>query len=59
VAIVDFYRFRRSADGDDMRQHVRADKEEVVRELGSYGYELVSQEDHADNQYLLILKKKA
>lgn len=59
VAIVDFYRFRRSADGDDMRQHVRADKEEVVRELDSYGYELVSQKDHADNQYLLILKKKA
>jgi hypothetical protein len=42
-----------------MRQHVRADKEEVVRELDSYGYELVSQKDHADNQYLLILKKKA
>jgi ubiquinone/menaquinone biosynthesis C-methylase UbiE len=58
VAIVDFYRFRRGPDGDDMRNHVRADKDEVLRELKSYGYELASERDHGGNQYILILDKK-
>jgi ubiquinone/menaquinone biosynthesis C-methylase UbiE len=58
VAIVDFYRFRRGADGDDMSGHVRADKEEVVREIEGYGYKLVSQRDHGSNQYILIFQEK-
>jgi ubiquinone/menaquinone biosynthesis C-methylase UbiE len=57
VAIVDFYRFRRGPDGADMRDHVRADKDEVLSEVKSYGYDLASERDHGGNQYIVILKK--
>jgi len=58
IAIVDFYRHRRGSDGKDMRNHVRAEKEEVLREIQSYGYQILSQSDHGSNQYILIFKKK-
>jgi ubiquinone/menaquinone biosynthesis C-methylase UbiE len=58
VAIVDFYRHRRDADGGEMSKHVRADKDEVLREVRAAGYELLSQRDHGANQYILILKKQ-
>jgi ubiquinone/menaquinone biosynthesis C-methylase UbiE len=58
LAIVDFYRHRPGPQDKDMSQHVRADKDEVVREIQSNGYELVSQSDHGSNQYVLIFKKK-
>jgi ubiquinone/menaquinone biosynthesis C-methylase UbiE len=58
LAIVDFYRFRRGPDGDDMRNHVRADKDEVVREIEGQGFDLLSQRDHAANQYILIFRSR-
>jgi ubiquinone/menaquinone biosynthesis C-methylase UbiE len=58
LAIVDFYRHRAGPQDKDMSQHVRADKDEVVREIQGNGYELVSQRDHGTNQYVLIFRKK-
>jgi len=57
VAIVDFYRHRRGANGEDMSKHIRADKDEVLREIQGFGYEIISQRDHGANQYILIFKR--
>jgi ubiquinone/menaquinone biosynthesis C-methylase UbiE len=58
LAVADFYRFRRGPEGKDQRNHVRADKDEVIREIESNGYELVSQHDHLTNQYVAIFRRK-
>jgi ubiquinone/menaquinone biosynthesis C-methylase UbiE len=58
LAVADFYRHRRNAQGKDMSDHVRADRDEVRREIESSGFELLSNHDHATNQYLLIFRKR-
>jgi ubiquinone/menaquinone biosynthesis C-methylase UbiE len=58
LAVVEIYRHRRDQDGKDNKDHVRADKDEIIREIESNGWRLVSQQDHVDNQYLLILVRK-
>ena len=58
LAILDFYRYRRGPKDNDMSTHVRAEKDEVLREIQDNGYELVSQTDHGTNQYILTFKKK-
>jgi ubiquinone/menaquinone biosynthesis C-methylase UbiE len=58
LAIADFYRHRRGAQDKDMSKHVRADKEEVVKEIESNSFQLVSNSDHASNQYVLLFQKK-
>ncbi len=57
LAIADFYKRRRGAQDKDMSSHVRTDKEEVVREIESNGFRLVTQQDHGSNQYVLIFRK--
>jgi ubiquinone/menaquinone biosynthesis C-methylase UbiE len=58
LAIVDFYRHRRGPQDKDMSDHVRADKDEAVREIQANGYELITQQDHGSNQYILIFRKR-
>ncbi len=58
LAIVDFYRKRRGADDKDMTKHVRADRDEIIKEIEGYGWRLESNRDHASNQYILIFRKK-
>ncbi len=56
LAIVDFYRRRRAAQDKDMSTHVRADKDEVIKEIEGLGWKLESNRDHASNQYVLIFR---
>jgi len=58
LAIADFYRSRRGAQDKDMKGHIRADKDEVKREVQANGWELLSEHDHLSNQYLLLFRKK-
>lgn len=58
IAIADFYKTRRGPQDKDMNGHIRADKEEVIRELEANGYKLVSQNDHGTNQYVVVFGKK-
>jgi ubiquinone/menaquinone biosynthesis C-methylase UbiE len=56
--IADFYKFKRGGQGKDMSNHVRIDKSEVIKEVESNGYRLLSQRDHGESMYLLIFAKK-
>lgn len=58
LAIADFYRHRRGPQDKDMSKHVRADKDEVLREIEGNGYQLQAQQDHGSTQYVLIFRKK-
>ena len=53
MAIVEYYK-NLMAPG-----HIRLDRDDVIREVESYGFRLVSRNDHVTNsQYLLIFAKK-
>jgi len=56
--IADFYKNRRVGQGKDMSGHIRIDKNEVIQEVESNGYRLLSARDHSDNMYILIFAKK-
>lgn len=56
--VADFYRTRRGPQDKDMKGHLRADKDEVIREIESNGFQLLAQHDHGTNQYVLIFGKK-
>ncbi|HYM11729.1 MAG TPA: class I SAM-dependent methyltransferase [Bryobacterales bacterium] len=58
LAVGEIYRYRRSAKDDDVSQHVRADRDEFIKEIEDGGYRLLSSKDHGTNQYVLIFKKK-
>ena len=58
LAIADFYRTKRGPQDKDQSKHVRADKDEVIREVEANGFQLVSDQDHLPNQYLLLFRKK-
>jgi ubiquinone/menaquinone biosynthesis C-methylase UbiE len=58
LAVADFYRSKRGPQDKDMKGHVRAEKDEVIREIESNGYQLLSDQDHASNQYVVIFRKK-
>ncbi len=51
LVIVDFYKKSRP-------DHVRLERDEVVKEIGSNGFRLLSKRDHtANNQYILTFQK--
>jgi len=58
IAVADFYRTRRGPQDKDMRSHVRADRDEVIREIEANGFQLEAKHDHASNQYVLLFRKK-
>jgi ubiquinone/menaquinone biosynthesis C-methylase UbiE len=58
LVIADYYRFRRNGKGQDKSGHIRADRDEVRGEIESNGYRLLSNHDHAEDQYVLIFGKK-
>ena len=58
IAIADFYQNKRGPQDKDMKGHIRAEKDEVLREIESNGYQLQSQHDHGTNQYVLVFRKK-
>ena len=58
LAIMEIYQKRRGSKDEDMSKHVRADKDQFTKEIEGFGWRLLSQNDHATNQYLLIFSKK-
>jgi ubiquinone/menaquinone biosynthesis C-methylase UbiE len=58
LAIIDFYRYRRGPKDNDMSTHVRAEKDEVLREIQANGYRLVLEQDHGTNQYIVVFQNK-
>jgi ubiquinone/menaquinone biosynthesis C-methylase UbiE len=55
LVIGDMYR---NKGGRDMRDHVRIDRDEVIKEIEENGFKLGSYEDRGTNQYVLIFSKK-
>lgn len=59
LAVVEFYRRPNAMPNGRAMKHIRADQPEVVREIESGGFRLVSSQDHIkDSQYLAIFEKK-
>ena len=58
LALADFYRTRRGAQDKDMSKHIRADRDEVIKEIEDNGFKLLSYKDQGTSQYLLLFRKK-
>jgi ubiquinone/menaquinone biosynthesis C-methylase UbiE len=55
LVIVEYYKFN-SPPGPD---HIRLDRDDVVKEIGNNGFRLLSKNDHiTENQYLLTFVRK-
>jgi ubiquinone/menaquinone biosynthesis C-methylase UbiE len=59
LIIVDYYRSRKHprASDEDLRAHIRADRDEVVAEVAAQGFGLMAQFDHLPNEYVLVFVK--
>lgn len=58
LIIVDFYRSRRhpGATDADLKSHVRADRDEVIREVTAKGFRLERNFDHLPHEFVLIFR---
>jgi SAM-dependent methyltransferase len=59
LIIADYYRSRKhpSASDEDLRSHIRADRDEVAAEVEAQGFGLMAQFDHLPNEYVLVFVK--
>lgn len=59
LIIVDFYRSRRhpGATDADLKSHVRADRDQVIREVTEQGFRLERNFDHLPHEYVLIFRR--
>ncbi len=59
VYIVDYFRSETSMPNRRALEHIRLDRDEVVKEVESYGYRLPWKKDHIPgSQYMLAFEKK-
>jgi predicted methyltransferase len=59
LVIVDFYKRPDAMPNGRAMQHVRLDKDDVIREVEANGFRLVSQRDHVPGkQYMIVFEKK-
>jgi ubiquinone/menaquinone biosynthesis C-methylase UbiE len=60
LIIVDYYRTRQhpGTSMDDLREHIRLDRDEVVAEVSAQGFHLVRSFDHLPHEYVLMFGKK-
>ena len=58
LIVVDCYRSRKhpGATDEDLREHVRLDRDEVIREVQAGGFRLVSHFDHLPHLYVLVFR---
>jgi ubiquinone/menaquinone biosynthesis C-methylase UbiE len=56
LIIVEYYRSRKhpSASDEDLRSHIRLDRDEVVAEVSAHGFRLAKQYDHLPHEYVLM-----
>ena len=59
LILVDFYRSRKHPGTTDkkLKEHIRADRDEVIREIQRNGFHLTRQFDHLPHEYVLIFRK--
>ena len=58
--IIDYYRNRPNpaASPDEVRRHIRLDRDDVVREVETQGFHLTKQFDHFPFMYVLVFEKR-
>lgn len=58
--VIDYYRSRPNpaASIDLLRQHIRLDRDDVVKEVESQGFHLTKQWDHMPFMYVLVFEKR-
>ncbi len=57
--VVDYYRNETAMPGGRALEHIRADRDEVVKEIENNGFRLLWKRDHIPNsQYMLAFEKK-
>lgn len=58
-AIVDYYRRKGAMDNGDALEHIRIDAEDVVKEVESNGFRLITRAEHVPGkQYIEIFEKR-
>jgi ubiquinone/menaquinone biosynthesis C-methylase UbiE len=59
LIIIDYYRSRRhpGTTDEDLRKHIRIDRDEVVSEVQAEGFQLARRFDHLPHEYVLIFEK--
>jgi ubiquinone/menaquinone biosynthesis C-methylase UbiE len=59
LIIVEYYRSRKhpGASDEDLRTHIRLDRDEVVAEVAAQGFRLLKQFDHLPHEYVLMFTK--
>lgn len=59
LVVVDFYKRRDAMPGGDALQHIRIDRDDVIKEVEAAGFRLLSSRDHIkDSQYMLVFERK-
>jgi ubiquinone/menaquinone biosynthesis C-methylase UbiE len=58
--VIDYYRSRPNpaASPDEVRRHIRLDRDDVVKEVEAQGFELAKQFDHMPFMYVLVFEKR-
>jgi ubiquinone/menaquinone biosynthesis C-methylase UbiE len=58
--VIDYYRNRPNpaASPDEVRRHIRLDRDDVVREVEAQGFHLTKQFDHMPFMYVLVFEKR-
>lgn len=58
LIVVDFYRSRKHPGGtlDDLRYHIRADRDDFAAEIALGGFRLVDAFDHLHHEYVLVFR---
>jgi ubiquinone/menaquinone biosynthesis C-methylase UbiE len=59
LIIVEYYRSRKhpGATDEDLRTHIRLDREEVIAEVEAQGFRLAQRFDHLPHEYVLMFSK--
>jgi SAM-dependent methyltransferase len=61
LIVADFYNSRSHprATPEVLKQHIRADRDQVANEIAAEGFHLVGQFDHLPHEYVLVFEKQA
>ena len=58
--IIDYYRYRQNpaASSEEVRRHIRLDRDDVVKEVEAKGFHLTKTFDHMPFMYVLVFEKR-
>ncbi len=60
LIVIDFYRSRKhpGTSDEDLRAHIRIDRDEVASEVEAQGFRLARRFDHLPHEYVMIFEKR-